>query len=161
MKFQEESEGEDYEGAGEDSDEDLDEEEDDGEEVEEEGNLTVTWLLQVMFINLPCHVYLESPARGKKRKMEDWFNRLSNRSISLLKFLRKKVLNNLQKKKKLKKREMPWSEFVWMYPPFDWLLVLDLLKFMCRGWHVKPTRKVNYDRDAVQLSVLILMLCTL
>ncbi|XP_046650890.1 acidic leucine-rich nuclear phosphoprotein 32 family member A-like [Daphnia pulicaria] len=45
----EESEGEDYEGAGDDSDEDLDEEEDDGEEVEEE----------------------ESPARGKKRKMED------------------------------------------------------------------------------------------
>lgn len=35
--MQEESEGEDYEGAGDDSDEDLDEEEDDGEEVEEEG----------------------------------------------------------------------------------------------------------------------------
>lgn len=37
FQCQEESEGEDYEGAGDDSDEDLDEEEDDGEEVEEEG----------------------------------------------------------------------------------------------------------------------------
>jgi hypothetical protein len=47
-----------------------------------------------------------------------------------------------------------------MYPPFDWLLMLGLQRFMWKDWHVESTRELIYDRDAVQLSVLILMLCT-
>ncbi len=68
--MQEESEGEDYEGAGDDSDEDLDEEEDDGEEVEEEG-IDILSIYKLIPCRQRFSLYTESPARGKKRKMED------------------------------------------------------------------------------------------
>lgn len=74
----EESEGEDYEGAAEnESEEDLDEEEDE-EGEEEEGGKSVKNLETHELYNcvnnksLFCCFFLESPARGTKRKMDDW-----------------------------------------------------------------------------------------
>ena len=100
--MQEESEGEDYEGVGDDSDEDLDEEEDDGEEVEEEGIVMILSNYNLVhYVNI-WHFYTESPARGKKRKMEDWSESLPNLSIWLLRILKKKVLYDTNEKKKEK-----------------------------------------------------------
>ncbi len=70
-KIQEESEGEDYEGAPEDSgDEDLDEEDEEGEE-EEEGTLSLQFTFSALSNWLFIFLLTESPARGTKRKMED------------------------------------------------------------------------------------------
>lgn len=97
--MQEESEGEDYEGVGDDSDEDLDEEEDDGEEVEEEGIVMILSNYNLVhYVNI-LHFYSESPARGKKRKMEDWSESLPNLSIWLLRILKKKCYTIQIKKK--------------------------------------------------------------
>lgn len=68
--LQEESEGEDYEGAGEDSDEDL-EEEGEEEEEDEDGNFLFIVKQEKIRTLITFIHHVESPSRGKKRKMDD------------------------------------------------------------------------------------------